>query len=499
MICKDCVKDEPTLKNCPTCGGSPGNLGCLERNQPLAHRILGKIKVACPLRGEIRNHSQIGCGCQWVGEYHELEQHLDTAHRGCLRMNKSNTVAQAVGNNPFKKMFARSASVDKRKESNNQLLQKSDHSIAQTQTLRPEDNMRRDHNNMQLQKSDHSIAHMQNPKARIPRAQSMGNPSTFQPVIQPPQKPRWLEKQMNNKATNASVYSGKGNENKPSGKKVSIQATPIIRQDARQVFLSPQDPKRKTKRSGNLDKRRTKSPPKNELIDQAAQRKDLINQSATEAYKQGIRQETELRARDHIQTTRQATMGQAEKFVTSGINTNPSPSMNTGSAIERAEHHQQQERRARRRSSIDNSMISPRASPIENVVSLVEEPKPELERNNSPRGLVPDTLLPGVSEFSNLRRALSSPDKIENAPATTAQKASAGWEIFNAVDKHSKDRRRDTSGPSKPKSHKLVDRTQGKKFSTRRKNVDRLGGSNHCKQSGKVPLTRKVKRRPSLK
>ena len=91
------INESPPNKTCPTChndllyANNQNNNGAarhlptmmigsdcvlvqpLERCQPLAHRVLKRIKVACPLQGT---------DCEWQGDYSDLSEHLlsPTAH-----------------------------------------------------------------------------------------------------------------------------------------------------------------------------------------------------------------------------------------------------------------------------------------------------------------------------------------------------------------------------------------------------------------------------------
>ena len=57
--------------NCPTCKtpctGASGQLLPLKEASPLAHRILLRVRVRCPLDEQ---------GCKWSGDYSELQDHL---------------------------------------------------------------------------------------------------------------------------------------------------------------------------------------------------------------------------------------------------------------------------------------------------------------------------------------------------------------------------------------------------------------------------------------
>jgi len=89
VLCKECCDSPLTMGKCPQCNIDAGEIRLLEIAQPLAHRILGKIKVACPLRKSVNadhhscndntnNHN--GGGCLWMGDYQSLAYHLESAH-----------------------------------------------------------------------------------------------------------------------------------------------------------------------------------------------------------------------------------------------------------------------------------------------------------------------------------------------------------------------------------------------------------------------------------
>jgi len=82
-ICKSCC-NKKMPKNCPRCNKPVGELKCLKASQPLAHKVLSRIKVACPMR-----HRSSHQGCKWVGSYDEIQAHLDSKHLRCQPRRQS--------------------------------------------------------------------------------------------------------------------------------------------------------------------------------------------------------------------------------------------------------------------------------------------------------------------------------------------------------------------------------------------------------------------------
>lgn len=74
VICKECVSTFASgLDTCLFCSTKViDGLQCLKTSQPLAHRVLGSIRVACPFR-------HVKC-CGWTGDYMKLSQHLKSDH-----------------------------------------------------------------------------------------------------------------------------------------------------------------------------------------------------------------------------------------------------------------------------------------------------------------------------------------------------------------------------------------------------------------------------------
>ena len=82
VFCKTCIGQWLDRKHespqCPTCNGDvAGSTGVLplKEGAPLAHRVLLRVRVKCPL------HEQ---GCEWNGDYSELMSHItnSTEHAG---------------------------------------------------------------------------------------------------------------------------------------------------------------------------------------------------------------------------------------------------------------------------------------------------------------------------------------------------------------------------------------------------------------------------------
>ena len=74
VFCMSCLQDWMANKpSCPTCNNELDprhGAGELKLAAPLAWRVLGRLRVRCPL------HSQ---GCLWTGEYSELTSHLTSS------------------------------------------------------------------------------------------------------------------------------------------------------------------------------------------------------------------------------------------------------------------------------------------------------------------------------------------------------------------------------------------------------------------------------------
>jgi len=64
------MDSKPTCPTCSTELDPRHGAGELKLASPLAHRVLGRLRVRCPL------HKQ---GCQWVGDYSELTSHMTSA------------------------------------------------------------------------------------------------------------------------------------------------------------------------------------------------------------------------------------------------------------------------------------------------------------------------------------------------------------------------------------------------------------------------------------
>mmetsp|Transcript_23146 Transcript_23146/g.38259 ORF Transcript_23146/g.38259 Transcript_23146/m.38259 type:complete len:858 (+) Transcript_23146:140-2713(+) len=88
VICKSCCYQKLHDK-CPTCRKPivDGDLANLNEVQPLAYRILCRVKVACPLR---KRHQ-----CSWAGDYNELQSHVDF-HRRNDRQKSSRSLRRGV-------------------------------------------------------------------------------------------------------------------------------------------------------------------------------------------------------------------------------------------------------------------------------------------------------------------------------------------------------------------------------------------------------------------
>ena len=68
IFCRHCVEEWfKTLASCPTCRSSDIGVAPLRETNPLAARILGRIRCICPLAKE---------GCTWQGDYSEVQSHL---------------------------------------------------------------------------------------------------------------------------------------------------------------------------------------------------------------------------------------------------------------------------------------------------------------------------------------------------------------------------------------------------------------------------------------
>lgn len=75
-ICKSCCQrhKDNSLEHCPSCRKPVGKLVELCTSQPLAFRVLQRVKVACPLR---KRHN-----CSWAGDYKNLQTHVESHRRG---------------------------------------------------------------------------------------------------------------------------------------------------------------------------------------------------------------------------------------------------------------------------------------------------------------------------------------------------------------------------------------------------------------------------------
>lgn len=78
-ICKSCCSHEKPTQ-CPLCRTPVGVLMSMEQSQPLAYRVLCRVKVTCPFR---KRHN-----CGWAGDYKNLILHVDS-HR---RPNRATTI-----------------------------------------------------------------------------------------------------------------------------------------------------------------------------------------------------------------------------------------------------------------------------------------------------------------------------------------------------------------------------------------------------------------------
>eukprot|EP00547_Thalassionema_nitzschioides_P015924 CAMPEP_0194249106 /NCGR_PEP_ID=MMETSP0158-20130606/19787_1 /TAXON_ID=33649 /ORGANISM="Thalassionema nitzschioides, Strain L26-B" /LENGTH=719 /DNA_ID=CAMNT_0038985551 /DNA_START=214 /DNA_END=2374 /DNA_ORIENTATION=- len=88
---KSCLKCSEDLESCPACEASLGKLDCLKTSQPLAHRVLTRVKVRCTFRK---------CKCRWTGEYKNLLSHIENNHRRKPRrdISNGNKHSTAIGN-----------------------------------------------------------------------------------------------------------------------------------------------------------------------------------------------------------------------------------------------------------------------------------------------------------------------------------------------------------------------------------------------------------------
>ena len=78
VTCKSCCSQEKPAA-CPSCRKQVGALTSLSQHQPLAYRVLCRVKVSCPLR---KRHN-----CTWAGDYKNLQFHVDS-HRRANRSSK---------------------------------------------------------------------------------------------------------------------------------------------------------------------------------------------------------------------------------------------------------------------------------------------------------------------------------------------------------------------------------------------------------------------------
>jgi DnaJ family protein C protein 7 len=67
VFCSACLEQwvGRTQHRCPTCSATLGAPRPLQQASPLAWRVLGRVRVSCPLKG-----------CEWRGEYSEVSSHL---------------------------------------------------------------------------------------------------------------------------------------------------------------------------------------------------------------------------------------------------------------------------------------------------------------------------------------------------------------------------------------------------------------------------------------
>lgn len=91
-ICKSCLKATKDLDSCPSCKMNLEKLECLKTSQPLAHRVLSRVKVRCTYRSR--------CKCRWVGDYKNLLSHLESNHRRKHRKDalNGNKLISTIGN-----------------------------------------------------------------------------------------------------------------------------------------------------------------------------------------------------------------------------------------------------------------------------------------------------------------------------------------------------------------------------------------------------------------
>jgi len=74
-VCKRCaMSSEHVITKCPECDRDVGSLQDLKESQPLALRVLGRMRVKCPYRDRCG-------GCRWEGDYSKLQHHQRLTHR----------------------------------------------------------------------------------------------------------------------------------------------------------------------------------------------------------------------------------------------------------------------------------------------------------------------------------------------------------------------------------------------------------------------------------
>jgi tetratricopeptide (TPR) repeat protein len=81
VICKSCCQDELRPESCPACLEVVKTWNDLGHNQPLAHRVLCRVKVACPSRKKY--------GCSWTGDYSALQTHIENHRRSSWNHNRN--------------------------------------------------------------------------------------------------------------------------------------------------------------------------------------------------------------------------------------------------------------------------------------------------------------------------------------------------------------------------------------------------------------------------
>eukprot|EP00547_Thalassionema_nitzschioides_P017196 CAMPEP_0194241040 /NCGR_PEP_ID=MMETSP0158-20130606/7023_1 /TAXON_ID=33649 /ORGANISM="Thalassionema nitzschioides, Strain L26-B" /LENGTH=1876 /DNA_ID=CAMNT_0038975861 /DNA_START=361 /DNA_END=5991 /DNA_ORIENTATION=+ len=68
------MSSEHVITKCPECDRDVGSLQDLKESQPLALRVLGRMRVKCPYRDRCG-------GCRWEGDYSKLQHHQRLTHR----------------------------------------------------------------------------------------------------------------------------------------------------------------------------------------------------------------------------------------------------------------------------------------------------------------------------------------------------------------------------------------------------------------------------------